>query len=147
MKDIYEPIEHLLNKECYVIDYLPESVSGESNGQFFDVEYYVLNGNKMTQLKDKFVNVILKLMCYYRISILPDETWIESPNPEMIENIITERMVNHSGTLNCWFEDEDMLLVFDWDCLYLATYNVPAKCRKIFEQIACSEGLFWRKSE
>ncbi len=147
MKDIYEPIERLLERECYVIDYLPERVPEESNGQFFDVEYYILNGKKRAYLKDKFVNVILKLMCYYHISILPEETWIESPDPEMIENVIAESVENHSGTLNCWFKDEDMLLVFDSDCLCLATYNVPSKYHKIFEKIAWSEGLFWWKSE
>lgn len=36
-------IDALLNKPCYVIDFLPQKVSKTSNGHFFDVEYYLLN--------------------------------------------------------------------------------------------------------
>ena len=141
-----EIINRLLEKDCYIVDFLPETVSKNSKGQFFDVEYYLLNSKKYCTLKDKFVSVILKLMCYYHISILWNG-WIDRPNPELIENAVTEIMVNHSGTLNCLFSDENMLLVFDWDCLNLSVYNPPEKVQKLFEQIAFSEGLFWRKAE
>lgn len=114
--------------------------------QFFDVEYYLLNSKKYCTLKDKFVCVILKLMCYCHILVLWNR-WIDKPKPELIENAVTEIMVNHSGTLNCLFPDENMLLVFDWDCLNLSVYNPPEKARRLLEKIAFSEGLFWRKSE
>lgn len=32
-----------MNKECYIMDFLPETVLQDSNGQYFDVEYYLLN--------------------------------------------------------------------------------------------------------
>ncbi|HBF7557053.1 TPA: hypothetical protein KOX55_000394 [Clostridioides difficile] len=146
MESNTEIINRLLEKDCYIVDFLPETVSKESKGQFFDVEYYLLNSKKYCALKDKFVSVILKLMCYYHISVLWNG-WIDRPKPELIENAVTEIMVNHSGTLNCLFGDENMLLVFDWDCLNLSVYNPPEKVQQLFEQIAFSEGLFWRKSE
>lgn len=139
-------INKLLEKDCYIVDFLPKTVSIDSKGQFYDVEYYLLNSKMHYILKDKFVCVILKLMCYYHMTILWNR-WIDKPKPELIENAITEIMVNHSGTLNCLFHDENMLLVFDWDCLNLSIYNPSEKVQRLLEQIAFSEGLFWRKSE
>ena len=136
----------LLEKDCYVIDFLPERVPKNNDGQFFDVEYYLLNGPKYRIIKNRFVNVILKLMCYYHITIQWNG-WIDKPNPEVIENAVLEIMENHSGTLNCLFPNEDMLLVFDWDCLNLSVYNPPEKTHDLFKQIAFSEGLFWRLSK
>ena len=52
-------VNELLEKTCYVIDFLPEQVPKQSKGQFFDVEYYMLNSDKYIGIKDKFENVIL----------------------------------------------------------------------------------------
>ena len=146
MENNTEIIDRLLEKDCYIIDFLPETVSKKSKGQFFDVEYYLLNSKKHCILKNRFVCVILKLMCYYHISVLWNG-WIDKPEPELIENAVAEIMVNHSGTLNCLFRDENMLLVFDADCLNLSVYNPTEKVQQLLEQIVFSEGLFWRKSE
>lgn len=83
--DTMEIVDELLKKECYIIDLLPETVSKNSIGQFLDVEYYLLNSKRHSVLKDKFVGIILKLMCYYHISVLWNG-WIDRPKPELIEN-------------------------------------------------------------
>lgn len=74
-------VEELLKKPFYVIDFLPEQVKPDTRGQFFDVECYLLNSDKHIFLKDKFVNIILKLMCYYHVSIQFDD-WIDCPSPQ-----------------------------------------------------------------
>lgn len=147
MDNKFEKIDELLEKTCYVIDVLPERVSETSKGQFFEVEYYLLNSNKHYGIKDNFVSIILKLMCYYHVSILWND-WIDRPKPEIIDNAINEIMDNHSGTLNVLlFSEEDVLLVFDWDCLNLSIYNPTENMKKTMEKIALSEGLFWWKPE
>lgn len=146
MENSIETVDELLKKECYIIDLLPETVSKNSIGQFLDVEYYLLNSKRHSVLKDKFVGIILKLMCYYHISVLWNG-WIDRPKPELIENAISEIMINHSGTLDCLFPEEHALLVFDWDCLNLSVYNPSETMQRLFEQIAFSEGLFWRVVE
>lgn len=144
--DTMEIVDELLKKECYIIDLLPETVSKNSIGQFLDVEYYLLNSKRHSVLKDKFVGIILKLMCYYHISVLWNG-WIDRPKPELIENAISEIMINHSGTLDCLFPEEHALLVFNWDCLNLSVYNPSETMQRLFKQIAFSEGLFWRVAE
>lgn len=145
--EIYSEIANkLLEKDCYIMDFLPETVPKNSNGQFFDVEYFLLNSEKYHGMKDKFVSVILKLMCYYHMSVLWNG-WVDRPGPELIEHAVSEIMGNHSGMLDCLFPEENALLVFDWDCLNLSVYNPPANMQRICEKIAFSEGLFWRAGQ
>ena len=94
-------VEELLTKDVYIVDYLPRTVPQNSGGQYFDVEYYLLNSPRYTALKDKFSSVIFKLMCYYRVCIPWDGGWVDQPNPELIDHIIAEIMDCHSGTLTC----------------------------------------------
>lgn len=145
MKNQTDIIDELIEKPCYIIDFLPERVLPSANGQFFDVEYYLLNSDKHIGLKDKFVSVILKLMCYYPISVLWNE-WIDRPSPELIDKAISEIMANHSGTFNVLFTEENVLLVFDWDSLSLSIFNPSEIMLLLMEKITCSEGLFWRKA-
>ena len=67
------------------MDYLPRTVPKTDGGQYFDVEYYLLNSPRHTALKDKFSSVIFKLMCYYRVCIPWDSGWVDQPNPERID--------------------------------------------------------------
>ncbi|MCM1468449.1 MAG: hypothetical protein NC086_09890 [Alistipes sp.] len=140
-------IDELLNKPYYVIDFLPERVSKTANGHFFDVEYYLLNSEKHHEMKNKYVNIILKLMCYYRTSILWNG-WKDDPKPEDIDDAVKEIMENHSGTLNILFPEENVLLVFEWDCLNLTVYNLPENMKELVEKIALSEGFFcWKGAD
>ena len=145
LNDATETLDRLLEKDVYIIDFLPKQVPKENDGQFWDVEYYLLNSPKQDFIKERFVNLILKLMCYYHLVILWNG-WIDKPNPQIIEEAVSEIMDHHSGTLNCLFPNEDMLLVLDWDCLNLSVYNPPEETHELYRQIAWSEGMFWRKS-
>lgn len=141
---MFQKIDELLEKPYYVIDFLPQRVPKNNNGHFFDVEYYLLNYEKRHEMKNKYINIILKLMCYYRASILWNG-WNDNPKPTDIENAISEVMENHSGTLNILFSDEDVLLVFEGDCLNLSVYNLSESMKEIAEKIALSEGFFcWK---
>lgn len=80
-------------------------------------------------------------MCYYRTSILGNG-WNDNPKPVDIENAVNEIMENHSGTLNILFSAEDVLLVFEWDCLNLSIYNLSESMKEITEKIALSESFF-----
>lgn len=100
-------IDELLEKPCYVIDFLPEQVKPDAGGQFFDVEYYLLGSDKHFFLKDKFVNIILKLMCYYHVS-LQWEGWIDRLSLQTVEEAVSTIMDNHSGWLNVFLPEENL---------------------------------------
>lgn len=42
------------------------------------------------------------------------------------------------------FPDQDALLRLEWDCLYLSVYGPDEEMRALLEQIAWSEGMFFR---
>lgn len=141
----YEKIEKLLDKSCFVIDFLPKQVPRDSHGQFFKIENYMLNNYEQFGLSNRFIRVILKLMCYYHVTI----RWggeIDQPAPEKITEIVNEIMYNHSGTLNVLFPENNALLVFEWDCMNLSIYNPDDEMQTLMRDIKMSEGLFWREA-
>ena len=139
-------VEELLKQDCWVMDYLPRQVPADSPGQFFKVETYLLNHFEEYGLRARFTAVILKLMCYHRVSIHWGE-WIENPHPELVADAIKTILENHSGWLNILLPEENALLVFEWDCLNLALYNPSPDLLGLMDEIARSEGLFLWKAE
>ena len=139
-----DKVEKLLNKRCYIIDYLPMRVPKDSDGSYFDVEYYLLNSKKRKSIKNKVVSVILKLMCYYKTVVLWGD-WIENPEPERVEKIVNKIMKNYSGSIDCLFPEIDMYLTFSWDSLNIDIYNPSKDVISLLEKIASSEGMFFRE--
>ena len=137
-------VNELLEKDCWVMEYLPRQVPADSPGQFFKVETYLLNHFEEYGLRARFTAVILKLMCYHRVSVHWGE-WIENPHPELVADAIKTILENHSGWLNILLPEENALLVFEWDCLHLALYNPSPELLDLVRQITASEGLFcWK---
>ncbi len=139
-------VEELLKQDCWVMDYLPRQVPADSPGQFFKVETYLLNHYEEYGLRARFTAVILKLMCYHRVSVHWGE-WIEEPHPELVADAVKTILENHSGWLNILLPEENVLLVFEWDCLNLALYNPSPDLLGLMDEIARSEGLFLWKAE
>lgn len=145
-RDQVQMRDGMLESPCYIIDFLPEQFSKNCEGQFFNVENYLLNNYERYGLRDRFIRVILKAMCYYPVSV-QWEKWIEQPLPEQVAEIINTIMENHSGDVNILFTTKDVLLQFGWDRMNISIYNPDEEMCMLFEKIAASEGLFWRKSD
>lgn len=138
-------IDKLLEKTCFLIDFLPIVVPKDSEGSYFDVEYYLLNSHKWKEIRDKFTNIIIKFMSYYPVKFVWNGI-IESPSPQQVDKTISEIMENHSGTADFLFDNEKVLIVFEWDTLYLAIYNPNQVQKEILSKLAQAEGLFWRQA-
>lgn len=136
-------INRLLEKPCYIIDFLPQQVPKDCGGQFFKVENYLLNNYECYGLRDKYIRIILKLMCYYRVSVHWGE-WIEQPAPEQVAEIMDKIIGNHSDGFDMLFPDKDALIQFECDCMNLSIYNPDEEMRELLKQIAWSEGMFFR---
>lgn len=140
-----ETVDRLLEKQCFIIDFLPEEVPEESGEQFFEIENYILNNYERFGIKDRILRIILKAMCYYPVSVLWGE-WIKQPTPEQVAEIIDTIMDNHSGDMNMIFTSKEALLQLGWDCLNISIYNPDDEMCERFEKIANSEGMFWREA-
>ena len=137
-------INELLETQCYIIDLLPEQVPADSKGQFFKVEGYFLKEFEQYGLCGRYIRMILKLMCYFPVSIYWKK-WAEQPAPEKVARIVHKIMKNQSGTLYVLFPVENALLVFD-SGLHMSVYNPSVELKRLLGSTAASEGLFFRKS-
>ena len=81
-------IEELLNKPYWIVDILPKQVPKDSPGQYFTIEDYFLKG-QLAEIKQKHINVILKLNCYLDLS-LDGEL---NPSPDRTAAIMMEKYV------------------------------------------------------
>ena len=132
MKDI----DYLFEKDCYVIDFLPYRVKKENKGDFFAIEDYYLD----EELRKKFLDVILKLNCYFSIEVNNDE-YVD------IEDLAT-RILGNEEYLNIYLEEKDCLITLDTDDSHMSVFNPDEELLYLLDKLATSSGLFlWRSDE
>lgn len=125
-------IEEMLTKPYHIIDVLPERVPAGSPGQYFAVEKYLMT-HQSSAIRQKHIHTILKINCYYDISI----DGILNPPPEQIR----ETMTNHRTCILL----EDSMILSDPDETYMTLYHPDEPLLALVEKIAASEGLFvWK---
>ena len=134
-----ERINKLLEAPCYVVDFLPEQVSKESNGQFFEVENFLLSHHEWYGLRDRFVRFILKVMCYYSVSIYQNG-WIEEPSPEQMVEMLDSIIEEHSCDMNIMIKDT--LIQFGGDCLHMSVYNPEEEMCELLKQIRKKQHVY-----
>ena len=128
-------VEELLQCPYWIIDILPSQVPRDSPGQYFAVEKYFLQGDRIEEIKQKHINLILKLNCYRDISI-GDETVI-NPLPKHIAGEMKKRYLYI-------MTGESMILSWP-DDTHLTVFNPDSELLELIRQIASGEGLFvWR---
>ena len=131
-------IEELLQAPYWIIDILPVQVPKDSPGQYFAVERYFLRRPHIRAIKQKHINVILKLNCYRDLSL--DEEAAVNPPPEVIAEAVNRRYV-------CILIDESMI-VSEPDSTYLTLYNPDEQLLSLVMELSKGEGLFvWKNPE
>ena len=125
-------IDDLLNTPYWIIDFLPMQVPKDSPGQYFKIEKLFLT-EQLADIKQKHVNVILKLNCYMDISI--DEE--VNPSPEQIRNIINQRYV--------FIMMGDSMILSEPDDTHMTVFNPDEKLLDLIKIISRGEGLYvWK---
>ena len=106
-----------------------------SPGQYFTVEKYFLQGDRLEEIKQKHINLILKLNCYRDISI-SDET-VVNPIPEHVAEEMKNRYL--------YIMMDDSMVLSEPDDTHLTVFNLDPQLLDLIRQIASSEGLFvWK---
>ena len=125
-------IDDLLNTPYWIIDILPMQVPKDRPGQYFKIEKLFLT-EQLADIKQKHVNVILKLNCYMDISI--DEE--VNPSPEQIRNIINQRYV--------FIMMGDSMILSEPDDTHMTVFNPDEKLLDLIKIISRGEGLYvWK---
>ena len=128
-------IEELLQCPYWIIDILPAQVPSDSPGQYFAVEKYFLQGGRIKEIKQKHIDLILKLNCYRDISI-GDETVIH-PSPDHIADEMKKRYL--------YIMTGESMILSEPDDTHLTVFNPDSELLELIGQIASGEGLFvWK---
>ena len=128
-------IDELLQKPYWIIDILPMQVPKDSPGQYFAVENYFLEEERLSAIKQKHINVILKLNCYRDLSI--DEETEKNPRPERIAEEMRKRYL--------YLMSDDAMILSEPDDTHMTVFNPDEELLKLLKLLASSEGLFhWK---
>ena len=133
--EVKKTVEELLQCPYWIIDILPSQVPEDSPGQFFSVEEYFLQGDRIEEIKQKHIDLILKLNCYRDISI-GDETVI-NPAPQHIADEMKKRYL--------YIMVGESMILSEPDDTHLTVFNPDSQLMDLIRQLASGEGLFvWK---
>ena len=125
-------IDEMLQKPYWIIDIFPEQVPADSPGQYFAIEKYYLEKKRIRTIKQKHINLILKLNCYRSISI--DEDPAIDPDPEYIDAEMRRRYL--------YVFIDDAMILSEPDDTHMTVFNPDEKLLELIKAIAAGEGLF-----
>ena len=80
-------VEELLQRPYWIVDILPFQVPADSPGQYFAVEKYYLQDDRLEMIKQKHIDLVLKLNCCMDISISDEAVIDPPPDPQLLELI------------------------------------------------------------
>ena len=107
-------------------------VPADSSGQFFKVEDYYLKKERITGIKQKHIDLVLKLNCYRSISLDDEETL--NPPPERIAEEMRNRYL-------C-IRTGDSMIVSEPDDIGMTLYNPDRELLELIRELVKGEGLF-----
>lgn len=130
-------IEALLDKTCWVIDFLPEQVPADCGGQFFAVERFFL---RQPALRRRFAEILLKLNCYYDLQVCEPEAedWTRNPDPEAL----LARIAANGEDLCILLPSECALITLNREDCCMAVYNPSENLLHLLDRLAGGAGLF-----
>ncbi len=145
---VMEKIDEMLTKPYWVIDILPEQVPAESGGQYFKIAQYLLNNPQKNEIYQTFARVIIKLNCYYLITVgNPDKGWKRNPHPQSLARQLSECAAG-LYPLFVMVPESDAMLYLSGDEHYITCYNLNPELQRLLGILAQSEGLFlWQPEQ
>jgi len=132
----------LLEGPYWIVDILPEQVPANAAGQYFAVERYFLQTERIVPLRRKYAEILLRLNCYVDMAVSFDScaSWETNPDPETF----AERLAGLSGNefLRAVFAEQNAMIDYDHNDTYLTVYDPDAKLIDKVRALSSAEGLF-----
>ena len=132
----------LLEGPYWIVDILPEQVPADAKGQYFAVERYFLQPERIVPLRRKYAEILLRLNCYVDMAVSFDAcaSWETNPDPEAF----AARIAGLSGNefLRAVFAEQNAMIDYDHNDTYLTVYDPGAALLDIVSSLAAAAGLF-----
>ena len=137
-----EMMGELLEGPYWIVDILPEQVSANAGGQYFAVERYYLQPERIQALRRRYAEILLRLNCYYDMAVSFDScaTWETNPDPEAF----AERVVGLAGNdfLRAVFAEQKAMIDCEPEETWLTVYDPDAALQPKLSALAAAEGFF-----
>ncbi len=135
-------VEELLEKPYWIIDILPKQVPKDSAGQYSAVEQYYLQKSQITELRRKYLTILLKLNCYYDLAVSTDcgDHWDGNPAPHMLQGLFLSDV--NVCPVHVLIVPQNTLMVLDFYDTYMTVYDPAEDLLQMIRTLAGSEGLF-----
>lgn len=132
----------LLEGPCWIMDILPGQVPADAAGQYFAVERYFLQPERIIPLRRRYAGILLRLNCYYDMSVSFDSctSWETNPDPEGFAG----RVASLSGNdfLRAVFPAQNAMIDYDHNDTYMTVYDPQSALLDKIRALAAAEGLF-----
>ena len=138
----------LLEGPYRIVDVLPEQVPANADGQYFSVERYYLQPERIRVLRRRFAEILLRLNCYHDMAVSFDscETWEKNPDPETFALRLEE--LSGNSFLRAVFEAQGAMIDIEHDDTYMTVYDPDSMLMEKLRALASAEGLFvWSPPE
>ena len=140
---MYDKIDEMLEKPCYVADIFPERIERGKIEQYFDVEQYFLRNGEKTVLYRKFAAILLKLNCYFDFDVEFNGIWKRNPESAELAELIMQCR-DSDFYINIIIEES--LFVIGGGFLHMSLYGLSERLMDMTRRLAASEGIFLRKA-
>ena len=133
---------NLLEGPYRIMDILPGQVPANAAGQYFAVERYFLQPERIGSLRRKYAEILLRLNCYYEMTVSFDScmSWETNPDPEKF----ADRVVCLSGNdfLRAVFAEQNVMIDYDHNDTYMTVYDPDSAMLDKIRALAAAGGLF-----
>ena len=136
-------LDYLVNDvPCWIADILPRQVPKDADGQYFAVDRYFRQPERLAQLHRKMAEIILKLNCYYDVeySFDAESSWETNPDPESV----AKRLEALPGNIifRALLPAQQTLIEIDPTDTYLSVCTENDEALDLIRKLAAAEGLF-----
>lgn len=151
--DLESKIDELLEKQAFLVDIFPCTVPDKPDNRYFAVEDFFFRYRE--ELGRKFLNILLKLYCYYDLTFVVDEKIYDNPGPDQMAGLITscygncpdEEERDRSGDrIIIMLPEHDSMIVLDRDDQCMVVYDPDEELKEMIGKLVWAEGLFFYKA-
>ena len=125
-----------------VADVLPRQVPKDAPGQYFAVERWYLQPERLTPLRRRFASILLRLNCYDDMAVTFDacESWETNPDPEAFAAAFTRTRADRF--FRAVFPEKRAMIDVEPEETYLTVYDPDGAIAGTVDALAAAEGLF-----
>ena len=137
-------IEQLFEKDCYIVDILPERVDEAFSDSYQKIEEYYLEDKQIHKIYDSFFEILFRLNCYFEMKMSTDgEDWIECCDHLKLKELLYNCVNNDiRKTLMIYIEKEESLICLNGDFTYMSVFAPSERLLGIIRKLAENNGLF-----